>query len=1170
MITKCPVSSFGIVLVNRKKLVFSLFFLQLFLVVGSVSAQEGDFSGGLPQIIPASPEPAAFVKSGVGLANTATGAMNASIPLYTIKIKDFTFPISLSYSTQGLKADEASSRVGHGWVLNATGMITRSVNGAPDESAPRMTLPTDFNNSSNDLFLWFRNAQGSGTGSGQDSQADEFQFNFNGHSGKFVIDNNGSALCTSNTNIKISVNLVTKSGKKGYVFLLVTPDGVTYHFGTNSETTLNHSFGRMTAYPAFETAYFLDRIDLPSGENITFDYLPISFTAVTGTTQTEQVMEKVVQPNYSCVLSPNMNSYTTTLDYITYNSMYLDEIATSQGLDINLSYVARPDASGDNRLTALDVTGVKKFVFEYFDVPFSASNPPAMGRFFLTKLRDVTLSATPGQSLDHTFTYEKLTQVPLPGTVGQDYLGYSNGSSIINLVPQGISPGTLYTFSNRAPNASYSILGTLRKIQYPTGGTETYFYEENSSISFLPRNDNIGSYELDGPGGTSKNVYANYNVIVPFDQKITLDTYAMDSNPFDEFKGDTAVKTTSVFIYDNGTEVGSRSSIGYTRSSTELTLLAGHRYQFVLWVYSYQEVGTATITYKKRPYVIYDTVNVSIPGVRLKQISYTDPFTSSSHSKYYTYASLKNRKWSSGWAAEAHFASPSVYKIFCSQGWVLAETDVYLTTYTSSSTAQNYGYSSGGSPIYYTTVIESDSPDLVNGGTQYTYYPNDDGARYSVVHGAAIPNIPTGQRPTLAGMVYQTLVFNSNGETVKFDQEDYETIGDDSRVVSSVYVRQLWDPTFLMNDSRICQDGTEAVDEKMQAFDAVKIDFVNWWKRLKTKTTIQDGVTTVTNYSYGSSSNILPVSVTTTDSKGNSLVSTMVYPNTYSATDNASQGYNALTSKNIVTPVVVQSSYLNGNLQQQKQVFYADWLGTGSIVTPSKIQVKESPADVLHDAIIFSSYSAAWNPLQLQKANDVAISYIWDEKLSLPIAQVKNASSNQIAYSGFENNAFGNWVPQSGWDFSNQSFTGTQSFTGSMQFTIPVNGPYVISFWTPLPAVVKNGASILTGKVVRSVTSNSTTWNLYQFTVTVSNITNQPSTWPVISVSGTSIDEARLLPSNAAMESFTYKPFVGLWAKSDLNCMPTYFYYDNAGRLTSLADFKGSVLKTYEYHFQQP
>src|SRR5258707_10228123 len=105
----------------------SLLAVLLFLSIFSAHAQNSSVATPLPTILPSSPEPTAFVKAGVGIVNLSTGIASANIDLFDIKLRNFTYPVSLSYSTQGLKADEACSRVGLGWVLNATGMITRSV-----------------------------------------------------------------------------------------------------------------------------------------------------------------------------------------------------------------------------------------------------------------------------------------------------------------------------------------------------------------------------------------------------------------------------------------------------------------------------------------------------------------------------------------------------------------------------------------------------------------------------------------------------------------------------------------------------------------------------------------------------------------------------------------------------------------------------------------------------------------------------------------------------------------------------------------------------------------------------------------------------------------------------------------------------------------------------------
>ena len=62
-----------------------------------------------------------------------TGMPDISIPLYTLKEKDITVPITLRYNIHAIKPEIHPSWVGHGWSLFAGGMITRKVKGGVDE-----------------------------------------------------------------------------------------------------------------------------------------------------------------------------------------------------------------------------------------------------------------------------------------------------------------------------------------------------------------------------------------------------------------------------------------------------------------------------------------------------------------------------------------------------------------------------------------------------------------------------------------------------------------------------------------------------------------------------------------------------------------------------------------------------------------------------------------------------------------------------------------------------------------------------------------------------------------------------------------------------------------------------------------------------------------------------
>jgi len=68
-----------------------------------------------------------------GGVNGFTGRSNISIPVYEVKVRDQTFPISLTYDDSGIKVAGNAGWVGMNWSLNVGGSISRVVNGAPDD-----------------------------------------------------------------------------------------------------------------------------------------------------------------------------------------------------------------------------------------------------------------------------------------------------------------------------------------------------------------------------------------------------------------------------------------------------------------------------------------------------------------------------------------------------------------------------------------------------------------------------------------------------------------------------------------------------------------------------------------------------------------------------------------------------------------------------------------------------------------------------------------------------------------------------------------------------------------------------------------------------------------------------------------------------------------------------
>ena len=74
-----------------------------------------------PYLVPPTPEAAAVLNYGQYSVSQASGQVDVSIPIYEIRTRELTFPVSLSYIGGGVKVTDKASWAGLGWVLNAGG-----------------------------------------------------------------------------------------------------------------------------------------------------------------------------------------------------------------------------------------------------------------------------------------------------------------------------------------------------------------------------------------------------------------------------------------------------------------------------------------------------------------------------------------------------------------------------------------------------------------------------------------------------------------------------------------------------------------------------------------------------------------------------------------------------------------------------------------------------------------------------------------------------------------------------------------------------------------------------------------------------------------------------------------------------------------------------------------
>lgn len=206
-----------------KNNIFLLTFIWLIGINFSVKGQVINKGTSIvPKVISKSPQAASLGSYGLKSIDLFTGKPDISVDLYTIKLGDYSFPITLSYNTDLVKPNEHPGIMGLGWSLVNGGVINRSVNGGVDEYLSNQSIfiraayYDDYSvlNRPNWYTLPFLDTLEVGIrqafpGGPYKERAfpspDRFSFSVNGLNGSFYKNHLGKWQVTSNKNIDIQI-----------------------------------------------------------------------------------------------------------------------------------------------------------------------------------------------------------------------------------------------------------------------------------------------------------------------------------------------------------------------------------------------------------------------------------------------------------------------------------------------------------------------------------------------------------------------------------------------------------------------------------------------------------------------------------------------------------------------------------------------------------------------------------------------------------------------------------------------------------------------------------------------------------------------------------------------------------------------------------------------------
>lgn len=514
------------------QLKISFWFISLIAISYQLQAQ--DTSATISKVSIASPTAAALGKFGDVPVSYHTGIPNVNIPIYTISSGSLKVPISLSYHAAGLKVQENSSWVGAGFSLNAGGVITRTVNGAPDDrgiSTANICTNGYYSDYGYHNYLWIFGTGAGSTPDGfvaddrqfvagkKDGEPDLFFFNFAGYTGKFYFNDDRTPILVPGTDLRIRPDFAVGTGFSGFV--VTTPDGNQYYFGKTGNNsaidpieisvtgTLQYNYASANAAVS---SWYLNKIMSADGlDSITFEYASENYSYHT---ISMFPVSSTLVPYFS---GPGNIEYNLAKNFI--NGVRLSKINFRQGnilftpassarLDLSGSYSTdgslydadntEARALGSISIKNSDGTLCKKDTFFYdywYDNNSSLNGLLGSTAYNIYNLHTdkyrLRLDSMQEMSCDNSiktppYRFSYFTEfVPRRLMFGIDHWGFYNGvTNNQTLIPTlTISSTNLQRLAGANRDAAWPAMrgGALEKITYPTGGYTKMDFEANDT-----------------------------------------------------------------------------------------------------------------------------------------------------------------------------------------------------------------------------------------------------------------------------------------------------------------------------------------------------------------------------------------------------------------------------------------------------------------------------------------------------------------------------------------------------------------------------------------------------------------------------------------------------------------------------------------------------------------
>ncbi|MBP2832819.1 hypothetical protein J8281_11540 [Aquimarina sp. U1-2] len=930
--------------------------------------EEGSFVDQSLPVLPVTPEAASLGRYGNVPVNLAVGKINHTVPLYTIKVGDFEWPIYLSYDYNGLITEQDHPMTGMGWNLIANGMINRQVRGRPDELS-------NSNYKATTIAPYIEGAFNHLTGEAYkrkhyeivsnlahynfDGESDKYTIGVPGLGGSFTYDENGGLVYIDYKNYKIE--------KERNKFRIIDDRGITYYFDKNTWGT--HSFGGQgeSAQSSVIVGYLLTEIRLPNRKgSIYFDY------------GEEEPYGKIVFTELKTVITKNGPGQTIINPEVASHSSLtrrkLKKIRFPEGEVIFDITNGTDQAIATQSLNYIIIRNTHKQIARYdFTYSDKTKNRKTLDR--------ITKSNGSIRSPWYDFEYH---QFPLNIAAEQnfkyqDYWGYYNSSS-----------RSLLESENKEIKFENTVSGALKKIKYPTKGTTEIRYEQNQILSQTEPSPCDTSNFSSSKGQTVNfreglsNSIIDEVINVPKNRlvKVSVNLHAGDASENTSYwgleiyefnittDGGGCGEKVNIPIDFSGESISCRNVVDCpkTWSSTQISD-RGFTTEGKIRIRGRVSTPTGTsgrliITYSyNTPQSDYYITNYG--GVRVQSTKDCDAYGN---------CTLKSYKYSSLSLAVNTFRSK--YTIYQNRA-----SGNGSWTYTSAKSMFDY-LSYQGSPVFYKEV------KVIENGNRNGHTIN----RYSFMgpSGSGFPFVTPPNNNWINGKLKEQEIYGTKGLLQKTVNEyaQYYPYGFGGRSTKRAYGLNAAKYRY-----RYAIFGTDELLINGDPKDYLENQYTDYPKALQLKkTTItnykkEGDIIQETNYRYDAPRGQLKTQ-TVIDSKSGTQETNYYYPYDKRSTVN-----NKLVAQNRIANPIETKYKINGAQQSNQVTEYKDWGNTivmPGITKTAKGNTTPEPRLTYHD------YDSYGNPLEVSQADGKSIMYVWGYNYTQPIVKIENASYTGI------------------------------------------------------------------------------------------------------------------------------------------------------------------------------